>query len=154
MDGKEYLDFICMFSAINQGHCHPRIVGAMVEQVNKSVYILSSHPAQQLIVVHIIAYLVNISTHNAKWPAFAKRLSKRFHYDQVSAMASGAEGADLAVKLGRKWGHEVKKIPAEKTLILGVGGNYHGLTSGVWNLQDPSNIRTSMLYKSYLLDKC
>lgn len=53
-------------------------------------------------------------------------------------MVSGGEGSDLATKIVRKWGHKVKQIPTQDLLVLGVGGSYHGLGSGVWNLQDPS----------------
>ncbi|KAF2501845.1 ornithine aminotransferase [Lophium mytilinum] len=124
VDGKEYLDFICMFSAGNQGHCHPKIVAAMVEQLNK-------------------AYLINTSTHNTRWPVFAEMMCKRFKYDKISAMVTGSEAADLACKITRRHAYEVRGIPAEEVLILAVSDSYHGLSSGVWNLQDPSPARTA-----------
>ncbi|EXJ82255.1 hypothetical protein A1O3_06068 [Capronia epimyces CBS 606.96] len=123
INGREYLDFICMFSAGNQGHCHPKIVAAMIEQMQK-------------------AYLINTSTHNTKWPVFAEMMCKRFGYDKISAMVTGAEAADLACKIVRRHAHKVRGIPAEDVLVLAVSGSYHGLTGGVWNLQDPSPART------------
>ncbi len=124
VDGKEYLDFICMFSSINQGHCHPKIVAAVIDQVQK-------------------AYNINTSTHNSKWPVFAEMMCRRFRYDKISAMVTGAEGADLACKIARRFAHEVRAIPSDQTLVLGVSGNYHGLSGGVWNLQDRSPARTA-----------
>ncbi|KAI0126182.1 putative acetylornithine aminotransferase [Xylariales sp. AK1849] len=124
IDGKEYLDFICMFSACNQGHCHPKIVSAMVEQLSK-------------------AYIINTSTHNTRWPVFAEMMCKRFKYDNISAMVTGSEGADLACKIARRYAHDVRGIPSDKVLILAVSDSYHGLSSGVWNLQDPSPARTA-----------
>jgi ornithine--oxo-acid transaminase len=87
-------------------------------------------------------YLINTSTHSVRWPLFAEMICKRFKYDQVSPMVTGAEGADLACKIARRYAHEVKGVPTEKVLVLGVSGSYHGLTAGVWNLQDPSPART------------
>lgn len=70
---------------------------------------------------------------------------KRFGYDKVTAAVSGSEAADAAVKIARKWGLKIKKIPREKLLILGVGDNYHGLSSGIWPIMDPSTDRDGML---------
>lgn len=86
--------------------------------------------------------LVNISAHNPQWGPFAEKMCKRFGYDKILAMISGTEAADTACKTARKWGIGVKGIPAEKCLVLATGKSYHGMTSGVWNLQDPSKART------------
>lgn len=127
-----------MFSAINQGHCHPKIVAAMIEQVQKGGSSLQSNNSAMACTDNYLAYLINTSTHSTRWPVFAEMMCKRFKYDQISPMVTGAEGADLACKIARRYKHELKGVPADQVLILGVSGNYHGLSSGVWNLQDPS----------------
>ena len=85
--------------------------------------------------------LLNVSTHNATWPDFAEMLCKRFGYDKISAMVTGAEGADTACKVARKWGTQVKGIASQEVLVLGVSDNYHGLSSGVWPLMNPDQSR-------------
>lgn len=89
------------------------------------------------------AYIINTSTHNIRWPVFAELMCKRFKYDHISAMVTGAEGADLACKIVRRYAHDVKGVPSDKVLVLAVSDSYHGLSSGVWNLQDPSPARTA-----------
>ena len=69
-------------------------------------------------------------------------MCKRFKYDQISPMVTGAEGADLACKIARRHAHDKRGIPSDKVLILAVSDSYHGLSSGVWNLQDPTPART------------
>jgi ornithine--oxo-acid transaminase len=69
-------------------------------------------------------------------------MCKRFGYEVISPMVTGSEGADLACKIVRKYAHKTKGIPTEDVLVLAVSGSYHGLSSGVWNLQDPSPERT------------
>lgn len=142
VDGKEYLDFICMFSACNQGHCHPKIVAAMIEQVQKGKSCTAAPKRRTRLNSSAPAYIINTSTHNSKWALFAERMCKRFKYDQISAMVTGAEGADLACKIARRYAHDVKGVPGSDVLILAVSDSYHGLSSGVWNLQDPSPART------------
>ncbi|KAI9733986.1 MAG: hypothetical protein M1834_002643 [Cirrosporium novae-zelandiae] len=119
VDGKEYIDFVAMFSAVNQGHCHPKIVKAVTEEIQKIT-------------------LSNMAAHTATWGPFAEMMCKRFGYDKICAMISGAEAADTACKTARKWGITKKGISADDVLVLGTGACYHGLTGGVWNLQDPS----------------
>lgn len=118
VNDNKIIDFISAFSATNLGQCHPRIVQATVEQ------------AQQLT-------LTNLAYHSKAWPEFAKMMCGRFRYDKICAMTSGAEAADTACKIARKWGTQVKGIPPQDLLILGVSENYHGLTSGVWPLMNP-----------------
>jgi ornithine--oxo-acid transaminase len=72
----------------------------------------------------------------------AERLCKRFGYDKVVAAVSGSEATDTAVKIARKWGIVKKGIPASEALIFGVGDSFHGLTSGVWNLQNSTKKRS------------
>lgn len=95
--------------------------------------------------------MINTSTHNVKWPPFAEMMCKRFKYDHISSMVTGAEGADLACKIARRYAHDARKIPADQVLILAVSDSYHGLSSGVWNLQDPSPARTGKLDRRALL---
>lgn len=71
-------------------------------------------------------------------------MCKRFGYDKITAMVSGAESADAACKIARRWGHKVKGISTDEVLILGVSDNYHGLSAGVWPLMDASQERTGM----------
>ena len=101
--------------------------------------------AQRLKVAYInqimLVTLLNVSTHNATWPDFAEMLCKRFGYDKINAMVTGGEGADAACKIARKWGTQVKGIPSEKVMVLGVSDNYHGLSSGVWPLMNPDQSR-------------
>ncbi|RFU29300.1 hypothetical protein B7463_g7028, partial [Scytalidium lignicola] len=122
VDGKEYIDFIAMFSAVNTGHCHPKILAAVMEQMQKVT-------------------LINLATHNATWGPLAERLCTRLGYDKVISVVSGSEATDTACKIARKWGILKKGIAPEKTFIFGVGDSFHGLTSGVWNLQNPTKKR-------------
>ncbi|KAJ5465477.1 hypothetical protein N7530_009264 [Penicillium desertorum] len=121
VDGKEYIDFIGMFSAVNTGHCHPYIQEALIEQLKKDAAKVT---------------LINLSSHNSTFGPFARSLCARFDYDKVIAMTSGTEAADTACKIARSWGINQKHIPAEDCIILGVGDSYHGLSSGVWNLMN------------------
>jgi ornithine--oxo-acid transaminase len=122
VDGKQYLDFLCMFSATNFGHCHPFILDKVIQQMRK-------------------VDLINGSTHNPYWADFAEMLCMRFGYDKVTATTSGTEAADIACKIARKWSIQNKAISAEECLIFGVGQSYHGLGSAVWPLMDPSPAR-------------
>ncbi|KAB8070343.1 pyridoxal phosphate-dependent transferase [Aspergillus leporis] len=124
VDGKRYIDFIGMFSAVNTGHCHPHIQKIVIEQLKKVT-------------------LVNLSSHNSTFGPFAQRLCTRFGYDRVAAMTSGTEAADTACKIARCWGINQKCIPTEECIVLGVGGCYHGLASGVWGLMDSNILRTT-----------
>ncbi|KPM39584.1 hypothetical protein AK830_g6980 [Neonectria ditissima] len=118
IDGKELIDFICMFSATNLGHCHPRLVKAVTDSVQTIT-------------------LANMSTHSAEWPLVAKALCTRLGFDKVTPMCTGAEAADTACKIARKWGITNKGIPPEDVLVLGTSENYHGLTAGVWPIMEP-----------------
>ena len=78
-----------------------------------------------------------MATHSAEWPLLAKELCTRLGYDKVTTMCTGAEAADTACKIARKWGITYKKIAPEDVLILGTSDNYHGLTSGIWPIMNP-----------------
>ncbi|OMO65722.1 Aminotransferase class-III [Corchorus olitorius] len=94
-EGKKYLDFLSAYSAVNQGHCHPKILKAFQEQAERLT--LSSR-----------------AFYNDRFPVFAERLTSMFGYEMVLPMNTGAEGVETALKLARKWGYEKKKIPKDK----------------------------------------
>jgi ornithine--oxo-acid transaminase len=83
----------------------------------------------------------------------AERLCKRFGYDKVISATSGSEATDTAVKIARKWGIIKKGIPANEMLIFGVGDSFHGLTSGVWSLQNSTKKRAGRLMSSFATDQ-
>lgn len=111
-EGNRYIDFLSAYSAVNQGHCHPRILKALVEQAGKLT--LSSR-----------------AFYNDKFPLFAERLTNIFGYDMVLPMNTGAEGVETALKLARKWGYEKKRIPKNEAIIVSCCGCFHGRTLGV-----------------------
>ena len=108
-DGKKYYDFLSAYSAVNQGHCHPRIVGAMTEQANKLT--LTSR-----------AFYNNVL---GEWEEY---ITKYFGYDKVLPMNTGAEADETALKLCRKWAYMKKGIPDGMAKIVVCDGNFHGRT--------------------------
>ncbi len=98
-----------------------------------------------------VVTLINLATHTAGWGPLAARMCQRFGYDKVIAAVSGSEATDSAVKVARKWGIQRKGIPADETLVLGVGESFHGLTSGVWNLQNATAKRAGELEETPLV---
>lgn len=118
---RQYLDFLSAYSAVNQGHCHPKIVGALVSQAQKLT--LSSR-----------------AFYNSSFGPFAEKITKMFGYDMVLPMNTGAEAVETALKLARKWGYVVKKIPDGKAKILSVESNFHGRTLGIVSMStDPDS---------------
>ncbi|KAK6932183.1 Aminotransferase class-III [Dillenia turbinata] len=111
-EGNRYLDFLSAYSAVNQGHCHPSVLKALVEQAGKLT--LSSR-----------------AFYNDRFPILAERLTSLFGYDMVLPMNTGAEGVETALKLARKWGYEKKKIPKDEAIIVSCCGCFHGRTLGV-----------------------
>ncbi len=112
VEGKQYFDFLSAYSAVNQGHCHPRIIGALTEQ------------AQTLT-------LTSRAFFNDKLGAAEKVICETFGYDKALLMNSGAEAVETALKLARKWGYEKKLIAPNKAEILVAEGNFHGRTTGI-----------------------
>nr|XP_027087467.1 ornithine aminotransferase, mitochondrial-like isoform X2 [Coffea arabica] len=108
-EGNKYLDFLSSYSAVNQGHCHPKIMKALVEQAEKLT--LSSR-----------------AFYNDKFPVYAERLTSMFGYEMVLPMNTGAEGVETALKLARKWGYMKKSIPRDEAIILSCCGCFHGRT--------------------------
>ncbi len=108
-DGKKYFDFLSAYSAVNQGHCHPRIIGAMKEQAQKLT--LTSR-----------AFYNNVL---GEWEEY---ITRYFKYDKVLPMNTGAEADETAIKLCRKWGYEKKGIPENQAKIIVCENNFHGRT--------------------------
>lgn len=112
VEGKHYYDFLSAYSAVNQGHCHPAIVDALISQ------------AQQLT-------LTSRAFHNDKLGLTEKYLTELFGYDKVLMMNTGVEANESALKLARKWGYQVKGIAEDQAVIVAVERNFHGRTMGI-----------------------
>ncbi|MCB9233037.1 MAG: ornithine--oxo-acid transaminase [Bacteroidia bacterium] len=111
-EGNRYFDFLSAYSAVNQGHCHPRIIKALVEQ------------ACQLT-------LTSRAFHSDQLGQAEKYLAETFGYDKVLMMNSGAEGVETALKVVRKWGYEVKGVAENQAKIIVCEKNFHGRTIGI-----------------------
>ena len=121
VDGKRYFDFLSAYSAVNQGHCHPKIVKALCEQ------------AQELC-------LTSRAFYNDCLGPYEKFASEFFGYDKLLPMNSGAEAVGTALKLARRWGYKVKGIPENEALIVVCDGNFHGRTITIVTLSsDPES---------------
>ena len=121
VNGKRYFDFLSAYSAVNQGHCHPKIVEAMTEQAKKLA--LTSR-----------AFYNNVL---GEWEEY---ITKYFGYDKVLPMNSGAEADETALKLCRRWGYDEKGIPADQAKIIVCDNNFHGRTITIVTLSnDPSS---------------
>lgn len=109
VDGKRYYDFLSAYSAVNQGHCHPAIVGALKEQAERLC-------------------LTSRAFYNDSLGPYEEYIHNYFGYDRVLPMNSGAEAVETALKLARKWGYQIKGIPENEAVIVGCEGNFHGRT--------------------------
>nr|XP_018902224.1 PREDICTED: ornithine aminotransferase, mitochondrial-like isoform X1 [Bemisia tabaci] len=109
VDGKKYLDFFAGYATLSHGHCHPTIVEAMRKQVG-------------------ILHHTSRAIYHDKMYEFAEYITKKFNFDKVLTMNTGAEGGETAVKLARKWGYRVKKIPENKAKTIFAHGNFWGRT--------------------------
>jgi ornithine--oxo-acid transaminase len=109
VDGKKYMDFLAAYSAVNQGHCHPRIVKTLVEQAGRLA--LSSRAFR-----------------NDQLPLLARELCELTGYEMMLPMNSGAEAVETAIKAARKWGYEAKGVAEDRAHILTCYGNFHGRT--------------------------
>jgi ornithine--oxo-acid transaminase len=122
VEGKKYYDFLSAYSAVNQGHCHPKIVNAMVNQ------------AQTLA-------LTSRAFYNDKLGVYEEFVTKYFGFDKVLPMNSGAEAVETALKLCRKWAYEVKGIPENDAIIIVCDGNFHGRTTTIISFSNDENAR-------------
>lgn len=109
VEGHEYYDFLSAYSAVNQGHCHPKIVNALIQQ------------AQTLT-------LTSRAFHNDVLGEYAEFITHYFGYDRVLPMNSGVEGGETAIKLARRWGYDIKEIPEGAAQILFAKKNFWGRT--------------------------
>lgn len=123
VDGKEYLDFLSAYSAVNQGHSHPRILKALTDQAQKLT-------------------LTSRAFYNDHLGAYEKFMCELFKFDRLIPMNSGAEAVETALKLTRRWGYEVKKIPENQAKIIVCAENFHGRTLGIISAStDPDSRR-------------
>lgn len=129
VDGKQYFDFLSAYSAVNQGHCHPKIVKALQEQ------------AETLC-------LTSRAFYNDALGPYEEYIHQFFGYDKVLPMNTGAEGVETALKLARKWGYQKKGIPEDKAIIVACEGNFHGRTLAVISLSTDPDARNN--YGPYL----
>ena len=120
VEGKRYYDFLSAYSAVNQGHCHPRIINALIEQAKELT-------------------LTSRAFYNDKLGVAEKYVCETFGYDKALFMNSGAEANETAIKLARKWGYTKKGIPANKAVIVAAKKNFHGRTTTIISAStDPS----------------
>ena len=124
VDNKRYFDFLSGYSAVNQGHCHPGIVAALIDQ------------AQQLT-------LTSRAFHSDLLGKYEAHITRLFGYDKVLPMNTGVEAVETGIKLCRKWGYEVKGIEPGKAVILVCEGNFHGRTSTVISFSSDPAARTN-----------
>ena len=109
VDGRKYLDCLSAYSAVNQGHVHPKILAALVEQAGKIT-------------------LTSRAFRNDQLPLFYKELSELTGYEMSLPMNSGAEAVETALKIARKWAYQVKQVPRHQAEIITCNGNFHGRT--------------------------
>jgi ornithine--oxo-acid transaminase len=112
VEGKKYFDFLSAYSAVNQGHCHPKIIDALVNQSKKIT-------------------LTSRAFHSEELSLFSKKITDFFGYDKVLPMNTGAEAVETALKLCRHWAYRVKKVETNKAKIVVCEGNFHGRTLGI-----------------------
>ena len=111
-EGKQYFDFLSAYSAVNQGHCHPKIINALIDQAKTLT-------------------LTSRAFFNNKLGEYEKFITEFFGYEMVLPMNTGAEAVETAIKLSRKWGYEKKGIAKDKAIILFAEGNFHGRTTTI-----------------------
>ena len=123
VDGKKYYDFLSGYSAVNQGHCHPKIINALIEQSKKLT-------------------LTSRAFHSNLLGEYSKYITDYFGYDKVLPMNTGVEGGETGVKLARRWGYNKKGIEANKAKIIFAEGNFWGRTlAAISSSTDPSSYK-------------
>lgn len=123
VEGKKYFDFLSAYSAVNQGHCHPKIVNAMVEQAKTLT-------------------LTSRAFYNDQLGPYEKFVTEYFGYDKVLPMNSGAEGDETALKIARRWGYDKKGVPENQAKIIVCEGNFHGRTITIISMStDPDSYK-------------
>ncbi|MFM2392470.1 MAG: hypothetical protein RLZZ546_447, partial [Bacteroidota bacterium] len=120
IEGKQYYDFLSSYSAVNQGHCHPRIIEALIQQAKELT-------------------LTSRAFYNDKLGQYEKYITEYFDYDKVLPMNTGVEAVETALKLCRKWAYQKKGIPQGEAVIIFASGNFHGRTLAIISASvDPS----------------
>ena len=122
VEGKRYYDFLSAYSAVNQGHCHPKLVQAL------------THQAQTL-------SLTSRAFYNDQLGAYEKKITELFGFDKVLPMNSGAEAVETAIKLTRKWAYEIKKIQEDEAIIIVCENNFHGRTTTIISFSNDPEAR-------------
>jgi ornithine--oxo-acid transaminase len=112
LEGKRYYDFLSAYSAVNQGHCHPKIIDTLINQAKRLT-------------------LTSRAFYNSALGEYEQFVTTLFGYDKVLPMNTGAEGVETALKLARKWAYEKKGIPADEAKIIVCEGNFHGRTISI-----------------------
>jgi ornithine aminotransferase len=121
VDGKKFFDFLSSYSAVNQGHCHPKIVKALTDQAAKIC-------------------LTSRAFYNDCLGEYEEFMHHYFGYDKVLPMNTGAEAVETALKLARRWGYRVKGVPEDESIIVVCNGNFHGRTISIISMSsDPSS---------------
>jgi ornithine--oxo-acid transaminase len=122
VDGKKYYDFLSAYSAVNQGHCHPKIVNAMIEQAQKLT-------------------LTSRAFYNDKLGNYEEYVTNYFGFDKVLPMNTGAEAVETALKVCRKWAYEVKGIPENQAQVIVCENNFHGRTTTIISFSNDETAR-------------
>ncbi len=119
VNGKKYFDFLSSYSAVNQGHCHPKLVALIKDQVQTLT-------------------LTSRAFHNDKLGEYMEYATKLFGYDQLLPMNTGAEGVETSIKISRKWGYLKKKVDNDKAKIIVCDNNFHGRTTTIISFSSDS----------------
>lgn len=123
VEGKRYYDFLAAYSAVNQGHCHPRIIKALTEQAQKLT-------------------LTSRAFYNSILGEYEQYITSYFGYDKVLPMNTGVEGGETALKLARRWAYDVKGVPENKAKLVFAKGNFWGRTlAAISSSNDPSSYK-------------
>lgn len=117
VDGKKYLDCLAGYSALNQGHCHPRLIKAIQKQIEQLT-------------------LTGRAFRNNIWPLFAREACELLGYEMILPMNTGAEAVETAIKVARKWGYKVKGVKRDQAEIIVCTSNFHGRTSTIISFSD------------------
>src|SRR5690554_5244075 len=122
VEGIKYYDFLSAYSAVNQGHCHPKITQALIDQAKTLA-------------------LTSRAFYNDKLGVYEKYITETFGYDKVLPMNTGAEAVETAIKICRKWAYEKKQIPEKQANIIVCNGNFHGRTTTIISFSNDENAR-------------
>ncbi len=122
VEGKKYFDFLSAYSAINQGHCHPRIINALKQQAERIT-------------------LTSRAFYNSRLGEFEKYMCEYFGFDKVLPMNSGAEAVETAIKISRKWGYEKKGVNENEAQIVVCANNFHGRTTTIISFSNDEEAR-------------